>query len=338
MDAQVLKDKIKQDDKVRTILEALGCKNVKRNNTCYTASNPDGDNSTAINVFHDTLKVLNHTRNDFPEKADIIELVIYIKKLYITHAINWICEICGYSFYDSPYQKEVIEDPCVAILDILEDKGEDYDNHPLLFLPEAILNEYVNQPNVWFLEEGIDLETQKLFEIGYSIKDDCITIPIRDELGNLVGVKGRRVFESEFLPKYWYLHPVPKTRILYGLDKAFQFIKESGKVLVFESEKSVEKAFSMGYCNSVSIGGHEISDTQVLKLEKLGADIIFALDKDIGVNDIKKQANKFLIKDRLYAIVPNKHKDLLHEKDAPVDKGLDIFNKLLSEDLYKIPV
>jgi len=128
-----------------------------------------------------------------------------------------------------------------------------------------------------------------------------------------------------------------KSKILYGLDKSLKYIKEQGEVIVYESEKSVLKSWSMGFCHCVSIGGHEISDTQVLKLEKLGVDIILAFDKDISPKEVKKQADKFILKDSLYAIIPNKHKALLGEKDAPVDRGIDVFIKLYTEDKYKIP-
>lgn len=316
----------------------MGCDNVKKGKTCYTATNPDGDATSAINVFYDSLLVLNHTRPDFPEKADIIDLVEYIKKMYITHAISWICEVCGYSFYDTYKKTDEVEiDPCLAVLKDLEPKTSQIEE-PLICLNDKVLYEYVQYPNVWFRDEGISYYVQELFEVGYSVKDECITIPIRDELGNLVGVKARRTKDSIEFPKYWFPYPVPKTKILYGLDKAIEYIREEGKVIVFEAEKSVQKSFSMGFCNAVSLGGHEISDTQAQKLEKLGVDIVLALDKDISPKEIKKQAKKFLIRDRLYAIIPNKNKNLLKDKDAPVDRGIDTFIKLYNEDLYKVPM
>lgn len=246
--------------------------------------------------------------------------------------------MCGYSFYDSPYQKESILDPCLAILDEIEPRDNEQE-YPLVKLDDKVLLEYVQYPNVWFRDEGISHFVQDLFQVGFSVRDSCITIPIRDELGNLVGVKGRTILEdiSNTHSRYWFPYPVPKTRILYGLDKSYSYIMKAGRVLVFESEKSVQKAFSMGFCNCVSIGGHEVSDTQVLKLEKLGVDIILALDYDVSTKEVKKQADKFLMRDRVYAIIPHKHKKLLEDKDAPVDRGIDVFVKLYTDDLYKVP-
>lgn len=326
------------DDKIGDILDALGCHHKNRTNQFYTASNPDGDNKTAINVGLDSLHVTNHTRDDYPnsKRSDIITLVEYIKKLYFTNAINWICEVCGYDFYESEYKKEEEIDPCLLILNHLETKSVSIVEAPLLRRDDSLLYEYVNYPNSWFLQENISYDVQVLFEIGFSVRDECVTIPIRDELGNLVGVKGRTILETQ-MSKYWYPYPVPKTKILYGLDKSYSFIQQQGRVYVFESEKSVLKAFSMGVYNCVSIGGHELSDTQVLKLERLGVDIVLALDKDVDAKEVKKQADKFLIRDRIYCVLAFKNKGLLEEKDSPTDRGFEVFNKLIKEDFYKVP-
>lgn len=288
------------------------------------------------------MRVINHTRPDFPQIADIITLVEYIKGLYFTHAIKWICDICGYRYYDNDDDFEEKDiDPCLLILEQIEPKSYKHsDDVPLRKLKENVLNEYIQLPNKWFLDEGISYEVQKKFEIGFSIKDNCITIPIRDELGNLVGIKGRTILDYEKLntSKYWYLYPTPKNLILYGLDKALPYIKETGVVFVYEAEKSVLKSFSYGIRNCVSIGGHQLSEIQILKLEKLNAKIIFAFDNDIKPKEVKKEASKFVIKDNLYMLYAHKNKGILGEKDSPIDKGLEVFTKLCKEDLYKIPV
>jgi len=313
----------------------LGCHNIKRGNNFYTASNPDGDAKAAINVSLESLHVINHTRSDFPDKADIITLVEYLKDIYFTKAINWICEVCDYEYYGG-YEKEKILDPCVTFLDDIEPKDDNLEI-PLRKMDDILLNEYVQYPNVWFYDEGISLYVQRLFEVGFSVRDDCITIPIRDELGSLVGVKGRTVLDYEKLKmsKYWFPYPTPKSKILYGLDKSYSHIKEMGEVIVYEAEKSVQKSFSYGFCNCVSIGGHELSETQVLKLEKLGVNIVLAFDKNVDSKMVRIEANKFLFKENVFTIYEQKNKGLLGEKDAPVDKGLDGFIKLYTMDKYK---
>ncbi|GAA4879232.1 toprim domain-containing protein [Paenibacillus vulneris] len=341
IDAQLLKEKILNDNKIEDILIALGCHNIRKGRTFYTASNPDGDAPSAINVSLDTLRVLNHTRPDFPEKADIIDLVEYISKLYFSQAIYWICKVCGYDYYQQEeYKKEIIEDPCLLVLDQIEPKNSNHghDDSPLRKLDESILNEYVTLPyEEWIIKEEITPYVQNMFQIGFSIRDNCITIPIRDELGNLVGVKGRTILDYVKLKtsKYWYPYPTPKSHILYGLDKALPYIKELKEVIVYEAEKSVLKSFSYGFCNAVSIGGHDLSQQQVLKLEKLGVNVILAFDKNVSNDEWRREINKFLLKERLYVIYEKKN-SILGEKDAPIDLGLEAFIKLYNEEKYKV--
>lgn len=62
-----------------------------------------------------------------------------------------------------------------------------------------------------------------LFEIGYDDVSNRITIPVRDEMGTLVGVKGRlflkqeEMTEEEQRVKYIYLECCNRARLLYGL-------------------------------------------------------------------------------------------------------------------------
>lgn len=259
--------------------------------------------------------------------------------------MNWICEICGYDYYEG-YHKEKVEDPCLLFLDEIESKRKGNNDEILRLIDEKLLNQYVQYPNMWFHEDGIPLYIQQIFEVGFCVRDECITIPIRDENGNLVGVKARTIRDYEALgvSKYWYPYSVPKSKLLYGLDKSYPYIKEAGLVIVYEAEKSVQKSFSYGFCNCVSVGGNELGEEQVLKLERLGVDIVLAFDKtfdketqeDITAKITKKEAEKFIIKDRVYAIIDHKNKGLLKNKDAPVDIGLDGFVKLYSENRYKV--
>lgn len=306
------------------------------------STRPTGDNPTSLQVYLDTLLVTCYT-NPLPRLTnahpDIITLVQHYKDYSFSKALYYICEVCGYSYYhDSKYTKENI-DPCMAFLDSIEPKFEQHDEVPLRKIDEGILNMYVPEPNWLFLEEGITCQTQRLFEVGYSIKDNCITIPIRDELGTLVGIKGRTTLDYKALKtsKYWFPVPTPKSQILYGLDKTYEHIKESGKVIVFEAEKSVQKAWSHDIKYSVSIGGHELSETQVLKLERLGVEVILALDNNITGEEIKEEAAKFIRRDNLRCLLAFKNKGILGEKDAPIDHGLEFFMKLMNEDKYKIP-
>lgn len=287
----------------------------------------------------DSLQVNCYTDN-LPERSDIITLVQHYKEISFPKAMHYICEVCGYEYYaGQPVQKEDL-DPCLAFLESIDSKSKIHNEVPLRKIDESVLEMYLPYPHMLLDDEGISLETQKIFEIGYSVRDNCITIPIRDEIGSLVGVKGRTTLDYKRLkiPKYWYPVSAPKSQILYGLDKTYEHIIKSGKVFVFEAEKSVQKAWSYGFKNSVSVGGHELSEYQVNKIERLGVEVILALDNNISPQEVKEEAAKFLFKDKVSAIIPYKNNNILGEKDAPVDHSKEFFELLLNEDIYRVPV
>ena len=249
--------------------------------------------------------------------------------------MNWLCQICGYDYYNLKKSIEIVSDPCLTWLDMVEPKTDFHDNQEesLQKLDDSILSEYIQIPNRWYLESGVSYETQKEFEVGFSVLHDRIMMPIRDEIGNLVGVKGRTIHDPKEVSKFFYPYPTSKTLLLYGLYKTLPYIKEKNEVIVLEAEKGVMIAWSMGIRNCVAIGGHKLSMTQVMKLEKLGVDVVLALDKGVRRERIAKERDKFL-KSGIYTIWDKD--DLLNDKEAPVDRGVAMWNKLYSDYKWKI--
>ena len=62
---------------------------------------------------------------------------------------------------------------------------------------------YVND---LFFKDNIDYGTQAKFEVGYDEQTNRITIPIRDEIGTLVGVKGRMFGKAQKDGELKYLY------------------------------------------------------------------------------------------------------------------------------------
>jgi len=195
------------------------------------------------------------------------------------------------------------------------------------------LLQYINLPHELLLKDGIDIKTQKEWEIMYSLKDDRIIFPIRDEIGSLVGVKARAT-NNEEENKYIYHYPVSKSKMLFGLYKTLPYIKEKNEAIVFEAEKSTIKSWGYGYKNSVAIGGKTISEAQAMLLAKLQVPIVLAFDKDCTKEDIKKSANmlrKYFVE--IYIIYDKKN--ILDEKESPVD-NLTKWRYLYKNHKYKI--
>ena len=67
-------------------------------------------------------------------------------------------------------------------------------------LPEALLGVFEFLPTT-LVEQGFSEETLMAHDIGYDKRNDRITFPIRDIVGNLVGINGRST-NPEDMPKY----------------------------------------------------------------------------------------------------------------------------------------
>ena len=74
----------------------------------------------------------------------------------------------------------------------MKERGVEDIDVPLKPIPEKVLSYYLPYGNIMFEDDGISLKTQMEWEIGFDCMSNAITIPLRDELGNLIAVKARR--------------------------------------------------------------------------------------------------------------------------------------------------
>lgn len=340
MDVQDLKERIILDDKIETILSELGMHHIKihNGNEYYSCGMPDGDNQKSTIIYIDSLYVDAYTRNikDQYGNSDIISLVSYIRKTYFSESIKWICEICGYDYYSDSLNESRLAKWVRQVYKNSIEKDDEIDV-PLKPINENILKYFKKCGNSLFFEDGIDYHTQEDFEYGYDLMTHSITIPIRDELGTLVGVKGR-LFKNEIKEwenKYFYIMPCSKTRLLYGLYKTMPYIKSNNEVIVVESEKSVAKLWSYGYKNAVAIGGHVLSKRQIELLTRLNVDVVIAYDRDVEIDKngivnkdfYNSEFEKFLPQQRLFCVYDKGNK-LLKPKESPCDR------RKIWEELY----
>ena len=194
MDAQDLKERIVVDDKIIDILEALGMHSMKGVKKYITCGMPDGDRHNSTTIYLDNLRVEAYTRNikDAYGHSDIISLVSFINGTYISESIKWICDICGYDYYGQDQKKSRLAEWVRDMWKVAKESSNE-DDEKLKPIDEKILNYFGRYGNPLFLEDGISYETQWGFELGFDLKYHMVTIPIRDELGFLVGVKGRHM-------------------------------------------------------------------------------------------------------------------------------------------------
>ena len=323
MDIRRLKKYIYENDKVGYVLSQIGCKNIVRHSNYYTCANYDGDNDKAICQYFDTeyLNCENYTRDIKYGKSNghpsLIDLVCYNKKLNLFQCAKYLCDILGLDYYAMENEEDIPES--LKMLQMLYDmKSGDYveEDGKLKPISEKVLTYYKPYANSMFADDNISYEVQRYFEIGYDDETNRITIPIRDEIGNLVGVKGRIFEHGDVENKYIALEKYAKSKVLYGLDKAVEYIKEKGYCYVVEAEKGVLQLFTMGYYNCVATGGKKISRIQKNKLMSLGVDLIFCFDKDVTKEEVEKISEGFY---GVNVYMMYDKDGILDEKESPSD-------------------
>lgn len=201
-------------------------------------------------------------------------------------------------------------------------------------------------------KEGISFGTMEKFGIKFDMIRNRMVIPIYDDKNTFVGAKVRNFNQDDIENGRKYmplihnneLYSYDKGKILYGLNFNKGTIKKAKRAIIFESEKSTLLYDSMFVGNrAVSIGGSSVSIYQVELLKQLEVEtIVLALDNDysllpneqgeydkyFGLYKMLKEANKLIAKGFNVEIVYDWEQEFLENKDAPIDRGREVWNKL----------
>lgn len=340
LDVKELKNYIYENRYVEQILESIGCHHIKyhASNSYWTCANATGDNNGAIVLYNNEyLMCLNYTRQmiNGTRKTDIVDLVCYTKDLTFPQGLKFICEEIGMSYYHD-FEDDIPESfKILKMIDDMNSNSIEEKERPLKPISESILSYYKPYVNDLFFDDNIDYETQKTFEIGFDEESNRYTIPIRSELGDLVGVKGRhfsrQVPEGE--NKYIYLEPCAKSKIIYGLYKTIDYIKSKGRIYVGESEKFTQQLWSYAYRNGGGTGGKELSQCQIDMLVRLGVKVIFCFDKDVTKDELETLADRF--PDGVPLFYMFDEDNILEEHESPSDDPMK-WQYMVKNNIYKL--
>lgn len=170
-------------------------------------------------------------------------------------------------------------------------------------LPEAILGVFDYCP-VSLVRAGFTEEVLHQYEIGFDRQRRRIIFPLRDHLGNLVGLSGRTVIDefprykiykqelAEVRPNY-ELH---KGRIVWGLHRFYEasLHHEVAPVVVCEGFKAAMWVAQSGYPNVVALLGKSLSLEQQTLLTRVTSQVVLFLDNDDPGKDATRVVSKQL--------------------------------------------
>lgn len=180
-------------------------------------------------------------------------------------------------------------------------------------------------------DEGISEESLKRFEVKYDAFSNSIVYPIRNLGGKIVNIGSRTLYpdyKERGLGKYGYFYKWGNLDLIYGLFENKEYVMEKKEIILFEGCKSVLIADTWGIKNCGAILTSHLNPMQMKALIALGVRVVFALDKEIN---IRSDENITTLKNYVNVEYLYDNKNYLEPKDAPVDKGKDVFLKLYDE-------
>lgn len=261
--------------------------------------------------------------------TDIFDFVQGYFKLSFSGAVRKVCEDCNAQLKEVP-----------SILHQLkkyrQEEGETALPHT--YLMENAMEDFPKNHQIkeW-MDEGVSLDVLTEHNVRYDKSMEKIVFPIYDEKEDrkIIAIKTRTLnpeHKKLGIPKYTLLGKMGRKDFLYWWRPNLLNIKKTGECIIVEGEKSQMLLETWGYKNSVAVGSHFISEEHEKMLAFCGAKrVVFAYDKDVPIQEIKKQTNFLRHFVNCYVVLDKNN--ILGEKDSPVDKGQKNWEKMYKESI-----
>lgn len=331
---EIKEEMLKNTDAIIELLEYFGFAHIKplKREIRFARDERGGSNISIKLENNENVFVSDFARGI---SKDIFSYIIQEKNVTFKDVIQKTKKILNLSDDWRPYKKRGLFG---GIYDNISCKNRDI---KLKVYDECVLNQYEKCGNLRFLRDGIGLDAQKFWDIRFSVVDNRIIIPIRNEYSELCGAKGRLNGEPDGdEPKYMYTIPVAMSQVLYGYSENYQYLY-GNDIIVVESEKSVMQAWDFGVRNIVALGSNSLSEKQTKLLLQLNPKkIIIAMDEGLDFDQTKRNAD--MIKNFGGILSPeiwywDSTIDLnIDLKCSPTDMGQEKFEEIMQEQLVKI--
>ena len=270
------------NENIEKILDALEIEYIDKYDY-FQAECPihNGDNPTAFSWVKSKGYFRCFTHKCERGGSDVFDLVSKVKKCSFVEAKRIVKEIVAGDYdasSDEEMQSSLAFKRYIKNNQVKKSKFKIYDPKLLTRLKE----------HNYLTDRGFSVEAQKEFKIGYCVNPKSkfyrrMCIPVFDDTQRLIGFTARAVFDfqSEKKPKWVHTAGMPKSEILFNMNRAKKYISEQNQAILVEGPLDVLKLYMAGIKNVVAVLGSSLSGPQrslLLKYECF--DIITGFDSD----------------------------------------------------------
>ncbi len=183
-------------------------------------------------------------------------------------------------------------------------------------------NQALESPRAMRYFQGrlITEESVKRFGLGYSEKQDMVTIPVASPDGIDIGFVGRSVEGKEFKNT----PGLPKSKVLFNLHR----VKTAGKVYVVESSFDAIRLDQCGFPAVATLGAN-VSKIQTELLQKYFNNIIVIADNDEAGGNMKDKLIEKLGNRVTVLTLDKKYKDIGDMADEDIKNLDETFDKTI---------
>lgn len=341
MDAKKIERYLKDDYKsIEVLLLGAGFANLTMNNNEIRCGWDETTNPDSVAVDIDTLQSSDYGRSIF---GNIYTLLQARLDLDFIGVLKWIQGKLNLNQEDFK-RREVVLPFGGFFKDISMDNAKRVEDEPVEVYSDVLLNRYGCRPCQRFIDDGISAKTQDIYHVGFDVNSGRITIPWRNEDGEVVGVMGRinedvGEGEQEYYGAKWMpVVPFQKSKVVFGVYENKSHIQNKDIVIVFESEKSPMLLNDYGNPVGVALGGSNISEDKANIIKSLNTSIIITAydegveEAEIIKNTAKLKSSTLFGSNRVGYIYDENNKYLEKgKKQAPCDLGKDVLQGLITE-------
>jgi DNA primase len=205
--------------------------------------------------------------------ADLIELVMHVSGRTYFESVRFIKSKEQQSNLEDEVSKTLAQKPEYAQFDEV--------------LIRRLATQAQESPRAirYFTGRQISQESMKKFYLGFSEKQDMVTVPVHSPSGMPVGFVGRSIEGKEFKNT----PGLPKAKVLFNLHR----IKSADRVYVVESSFDAIRLDQCGFPAVATLGAN-VSNIQIDLLQKYFNNIIVIADNDEAGGNMKSRIQEKL--------------------------------------------